>query len=80
MIAVERCAGCGLLIEGGARTRLALVVHHLVVDGVSWRVLIEDLERGCSQAARGERVDLGPKTTSFRQWAADHADAFRPAT
>jgi amino acid adenylation domain-containing protein/non-ribosomal peptide synthase protein (TIGR01720 family) len=43
--------------------RLLLVVHHLAVDGVSWRILAEDLERACAGAA------LPPKTTSFRAWA-----------
>jgi non-ribosomal peptide synthase protein (TIGR01720 family) len=40
-----------------------------VVDGVSWRILLDDLEVAYRQAARGETVDLGPKTTSFRDWA-----------
>jgi amino acid adenylation domain-containing protein/non-ribosomal peptide synthase protein (TIGR01720 family) len=48
---------------------LLLVVHHLVVDGVSWRILIEDLERACRQHARGVPIDLGPKTASFQRWA-----------
>ncbi|WP_240197356.1 condensation domain-containing protein, partial [Nonomuraea lactucae] len=42
---------------------LGVVVHHLVMDGVSWNILLEDLDR----AYRGER--LPAKTTSFRQWA-----------
>uniref|UniRef100_UPI003564551B non-ribosomal peptide synthetase n=1 Tax=Amycolatopsis kentuckyensis TaxID=218823 RepID=UPI003564551B len=55
-----------------------LAVHHLVVDGVSWRVLIEDFERAYDQALRGEPIDLGPRTTSFREWAGrltGHADS-----
>ena len=55
---------------GGERgKRLLLVVHHLVVDGVSWRILLQDLERGYEQQARGEEVDLGAKTTSYQEWA-----------
>ncbi|WP_162794793.1 condensation domain-containing protein, partial [Nonomuraea lactucae] len=42
---------------------LGVTVHHLVMDGVSWNVLLEDLDR----AYRGE--PLPPKTTSFQQWA-----------
>ncbi|HVR99451.1 MAG TPA: condensation domain-containing protein, partial [Thermoanaerobaculia bacterium] len=45
------------------------VVNHLVVDGVSWRVLLEDLEEAYRQAARGLRPTLPPKTTSFQEWA-----------
>ncbi|MBV9927462.1 MAG: amino acid adenylation domain-containing protein [Acidobacteria bacterium] len=50
-------------------SRILLVAHHLVVDGVSWRILLDDLARAYEQAARGERVELGPKTTSFQEWA-----------
>ncbi len=51
---------------------LRLTVNHLVVDGVSWRILLEDLET----AYRGG--PLPPKTTAFRDWAnrlAAHAEA-----
>ncbi|HYH82114.1 MAG TPA: amino acid adenylation domain-containing protein, partial [Longimicrobium sp.] len=54
--------------EGGER--LLLVVHHLVVDGVSWRVLVEDLATAYDAALRGEAPRLPAKTTSFRAWAA----------
>ncbi len=50
-------------------SRLLLVVHHLVVDGVSWRILLDDLERAYTQRARGEQIALGPKTTSYQEWA-----------
>ena len=49
--------------------RLYLTAHHLVVDGVSWRILLDDLETAYRQAAGGAAVDLGAKTTSFRHWA-----------
>ncbi len=55
------------LAEG--RERLLLVVHHLAVDGVSWRILLEDLESACRQLRSGEAVSLPPKTTSFAEWA-----------
>jgi amino acid adenylation domain-containing protein/non-ribosomal peptide synthase protein (TIGR01720 family) len=54
---------------GEGRQRLLVVAHHLVVDGVSWRVLVEDLETACRQLARGEPVRLPPKTASFSRWA-----------
>jgi len=57
---------------GPARTaRMLIVIHHLVVDGVSWRILLEDLQCGCQQAMQGKEIQLPPKTTSFQQWAAD---------
>ncbi|KZB86538.1 non-ribosomal peptide synthetase [Amycolatopsis regifaucium] len=48
---------------------LFLTAHHLVIDAVSWRILLEDLERAYRQTAGGEPVDLGAKTTSFRDWS-----------
>ncbi|HYO52236.1 amino acid adenylation domain-containing protein, partial [Archangium sp.] len=59
-----------LLERGAGRTaRLLVVIHHLVVDGVSWRVLVEDLNRAYAQLSRGEQAALPPKTTSFQKWA-----------
>ncbi|WP_445305063.1 amino acid adenylation domain-containing protein [Microcoleus sp. Pol12B4] len=49
--------------------RLLLVIHHLAVDGVSWRILIEDFQTAYEQISRDETVALPPKTTSFKQWA-----------
>ncbi|MET0236257.1 MAG: amino acid adenylation domain-containing protein [Kibdelosporangium sp.] len=50
-------------------TTVLLAIHHLVVDGVSWRILVEDLNTAYQQAVRGETIDLGPRTTSFLDWA-----------
>ena len=49
--------------------RLLIVIHHLAVDGVSWRVLLEDLQTAYLQLSRGEQVSLPLKTTSFKEWA-----------
>ncbi|RYZ40479.1 MAG: amino acid adenylation domain-containing protein, partial [Myxococcaceae bacterium] len=66
----------GLLVRavifdrGAERTgRLLLVIHHLAVDGVSWRVLLEDLETALRQLGGGGSVALPAKTTSFQAWA-----------
>ncbi|MEX5322015.1 amino acid adenylation domain-containing protein, partial [Pseudomonas shirazica] len=56
--------------------RLLLVVHHLVVDGVSWRVLLEDLQAAYRQLLNGQAVSPPAKTTSVKAWAerlASHA-------
>jgi amino acid adenylation domain-containing protein/non-ribosomal peptide synthase protein (TIGR01720 family) len=60
-----------VLFELGPDTRrvLFLAVHHLVVDGVSWRILLEDLDTAYQQARDGQQVDLGARSTSFRDWA-----------
>ncbi|ASS75351.1 hypothetical protein CIG75_10345 [Tumebacillus algifaecis] len=49
--------------------RLFCLVHHLAVDGVSWRILLEDLERIYEQLLHGEAVRLLRKTTSVQRWA-----------
>ncbi|MGP4004549.1 amino acid adenylation domain-containing protein [Streptomyces sp. 8N706] len=49
--------------------RLFLTVHHLVMDGVSWRVVLEDLATAYAQLAEGRTVDLGAKSSSYQQWA-----------
>jgi amino acid adenylation domain-containing protein/non-ribosomal peptide synthase protein (TIGR01720 family) len=60
-----------ILFDGGDERppTLLIAVHHLVVDGVSWRILLGDLETAYRQAAGGEPIDLGPETTSFPEWA-----------
>ncbi|MFE1972218.1 non-ribosomal peptide synthetase [Streptomyces hygroscopicus] len=54
---------------GGQRPTLFLTAHHLVVDGVSWRVLLEDLDTAYQQVLAGGRAGLGPRTTSLRDWS-----------
>ncbi|MBN1240260.1 MAG: non-ribosomal peptide synthetase, partial [Gammaproteobacteria bacterium] len=51
--------------------RLLIAAHHLAVDGVSWRILLEDLQAAYLQCVSqpGAAVQLPPKTTSFKEWA-----------
>ncbi|MEW2165596.1 non-ribosomal peptide synthase/polyketide synthase [Streptomyces sp. NPDC007084] len=58
-----------LFTGGTGPARLLLVVHHLVVDGVSWRILLEDLETAYRQTLAAEPVRLPGRTTSVREWA-----------
>ncbi|HLZ87885.1 MAG TPA: amino acid adenylation domain-containing protein, partial [Puia sp.] len=44
--------------------RLLIVIHHLAVDGVSWRILLEDLEELLAKGA----AEPGRKTSSYREW------------
>jgi aryl carrier-like protein len=50
------------------RNRLLIIVHHLAVDGVSWRILLEDLERAVNEIKERGSVKPAPKTSSYRQW------------
>ncbi|WP_345961366.1 amino acid adenylation domain-containing protein [Streptomyces sp. BRB040] len=77
---VEECvalAAQGLDPESGAMLRavwrretrhLVVVVHHVVVDGVSWRVLMEDLATAWRRFTSGTPVELPSTGTSFRRW------------
>jgi non-ribosomal peptide synthase protein (TIGR01720 family) len=50
--------------------RLLIVIHHLSVDGVSWRILLQDLEFLLRGWQRDRKVSLGRKSSSYRQWYA----------
>ncbi|MEH2133322.1 MAG: amino acid adenylation domain-containing protein [Nostoc sp.] len=51
------------------KARLLIIIHHLVVDGVSWRILLEDLQTAYQQLSQGKTIQLPTKTTSFKDWA-----------
>jgi non-ribosomal peptide synthase protein (TIGR01720 family) len=53
-----RRAGCWLVC-----------IHHLAIDNLSWRFLLEDFEAIYRALGRGERVTLPPKTVSFKEWS-----------
>ena len=48
---------------------IGIVIHHLVVDGVSWRILLEDFAIGYEQALNGKEIRFQSKTSSFKDWA-----------
>ncbi len=67
-----------LLLDLGPETpsRLLVVVHHLAVDGVSWRILLHDLWSAYDARRGGLPLAFPPKTTSFQRWSerlAEHA-------
>lgn len=73
-----------VLYRSSAGERLLLCAHHLVVDGVSWRVLLQDLQEVYQQLRLGKTVDPGPQTTSYKQWSEQLAEygrlfALKPA-
>ena len=57
--------------------RLLLTVHHLAIDGVSWRLLLEDMESAYSALQESKPIALPPKTASYKAWSkalAEYAD------
>ncbi|WP_212625269.1 non-ribosomal peptide synthetase [Pseudomonas sp. PP3] len=60
-----------LLVDGPeGQQRLFIAIHHLVVDGVSWRVLLDDLQTVYRQLDGRQSVKLPAKTSAFKDWAA----------
>jgi len=56
------------LFKTPAGDYLAIIIHHLVIDGVSWRILLEDFSTLYRQVRDGREMDLPLKTTSFKEW------------
>jgi amino acid adenylation domain-containing protein/thioester reductase-like protein/non-ribosomal peptide synthase protein (TIGR01720 family) len=87
---LDPVAGMMLSALWVANTRqLVVFIHHLAIDGVSWRILLGDLNTAWSQHRGGREVLLPTVGTSFQRWAAllgqyartpaviEHADAWR---
>jgi non-ribosomal peptide synthase protein (TIGR01720 family) len=55
---------------GPAQERLLIIIHHLAVDAVSWRVLLEDLQDGIQTARGGVAAAFESKSSPFQNWAA----------
>jgi len=57
------------LFSSGPLRRLLLAAHHLVIDAVSWRILLEDLQTAYGQLVTGAPLALPPRTASWKRWA-----------
>ncbi|MDF3932683.1 non-ribosomal peptide synthetase [Pseudomonas citronellolis] len=49
--------------------RLLLAIHHLGVDGVSWRILLQDLQQAYQQLGEGRAPVFAERTSAYRAWA-----------
>lgn len=59
-----------ILFQTSDRTsELFIAAHHLVMDGISWRIIQEDLLNGLKQLAARQEIALAKKTASYQQWA-----------
>jgi len=58
-----------LLHLGPSGDRLLWILHHLVVDGVSWRILLEDFQTIYRHLSQGQVIQLPAKTTAWQQWS-----------
>jgi len=48
---------------------LLIIIHHLLIDGVSWRILLEDFQQIYHSLRAGEQPALPPKTDSYLEWS-----------
>lgn len=62
-----------LIRKPGCKRRLLLAAHHLCIDGVSWRIVLEDLERAVVR-----QLPLPPKTASIQRWSRALAERSLP--
>jgi amino acid adenylation domain-containing protein/non-ribosomal peptide synthase protein (TIGR01720 family) len=67
-------------LGAGERGRLLLVIHHLAVDGVSWRLIREDLESAYTSLKAGQQPAFARKSTSYQRWAERISDYARSET
>ncbi len=54
---------------GESPSKLLLVFHHLIMDVISWRIVIEDLNTLYAAISEGRQYSLPDKTASFKQWS-----------
>ncbi len=57
------------VLNSERESHLILAIHHLVVDGVSWRIIMEDLSSAYYDVINNRNIELSLKTTSFKKWA-----------
>ncbi|SES42611.1 non-ribosomal peptide synthetase [Actinokineospora terrae] len=61
--------GAAILFTSDHAPRLFLAAHHLVVDGVSWRVILADFAQAYAAAVQGRAPELPARTSSFGHWS-----------
>ena len=54
--------------ELGKHNKMLLIAHHLLVDNISWQILVSDLESIYAHLIRDEEIALFSKTTSYYKW------------
>lgn len=59
---------CGLY-KTSEGDHLSIIIHHLLVDGISWRILLEDFNTGYGQYMKGQEIRFPKKTASYQAWS-----------
>jgi non-ribosomal peptide synthase protein (TIGR01720 family) len=58
-----------LFIGNNKEKILFMVAHHLIIDNLSWRILLQQLEDGINSYNQGIKYDITRTSISYRQWA-----------
>ncbi|MBU2709127.1 non-ribosomal peptide synthase/polyketide synthase, partial [Zooshikella marina] len=59
-----------LSLESEHRREMVWIIHHLIIDGVSWRILLQDLSLALNQLHQGQSIHLGVKSSAYQSWGA----------
>lgn len=58
-----------VVVNHGSENYLIVIIHHLVIDEVSWHVLLEDFTIGYDQLINGQQISFGDKTDSYKSYS-----------
>ena len=67
---------CFAFVTASQLKHFVLVAHHLVIDGVSWRIVVQDLSMALEYALRREPINLAPRTAGMQHWV-DYLQQYR---
>ena len=56
------------LIHGNDQDMIFIAAHHLIIDGVSWRIIVQDLEKAYKLTLRDKEITLDSKTSTYRDY------------
>jgi len=59
----------GAIFQMKEGDHLLIAIHHLVMDGISWRIIMEDLAIGYQQVLEGKYIQWAQKSSSYKAWS-----------
>src|SRR5207302_1203290 len=65
----SRHTGLRLRLGGQSGDRVFWLLHHAVVDGVSWRILLEELQTAYEEVEKGRKGEWLPQSSGYEEWA-----------
>ncbi|MFB6549724.1 condensation domain-containing protein [Streptomyces sp. NPDC056405] len=59
---------CALFAMPGRHRKLLVAAHHLIMEPASMSIFVDDLTTACEQLARGQKIELLPQRSTYRDW------------